>query len=145
MTAGGSSRISPRSTWRNPTPPRRRRGVGVEAGIASVADAERLATLNLGRFAFRLLIEVSEQDVDEALSVVEGVEKTLNRAGVRRPTLVHGFDATVWRFVALAAARRWSTRVGLEDGKALPGGATAADNAALVAAAAAAFRKQGRP
>ena len=122
----------------------RRRGVGVEAGIASVADAERLAALNLGRFAFRMLIEVSEQDVDEALSVVEGVEKTLNRAGVRRPTLVHGCDVTVWRFVALAAARRWSTRVGLEDGKTLPSGATAANNAALVAAAATVFRKQDR-
>ena len=119
----------------------RRRGVGFEAGIASVADAERLAALNLAGLALRLLIEVSEQDVDEALSVVEGVERTLNRAGVRRPTLVHGFDATVWRFVALAAARRWSTRVGLEDGKASPSGATAADNAALVAAAAAVLRR----
>ncbi len=58
--------------------------------------------------------------------------------------LAHGVDATVWRFVALAAARRWSTRVGLEDGKTLPNGATAADNAALVAAAAAAFRKPDR-
>jgi uncharacterized protein (DUF849 family) len=122
----------------------RRRGVGVEAGIASVADAERLAALNLGGLALRLLIEVSEQDVDEALAVVEGVEKTLNRAGIRRPLLVHGFDATVWRFVALAAERRWSTRVGLEDGETLPNGATAADNAALVAAAVEVFRKQGR-
>jgi uncharacterized protein (DUF849 family) len=122
----------------------RRRGIGVEAGVASVADAERLAALNLGGLVFRLLIEISQQDVDEALSVVEGVEQALNRAGIRRPTLVHGFDATIWRFVALAAARRWSTRVGLEDGKALPSGATAADNAALVAAAAAVFRQQDR-
>ena len=122
----------------------RRRGVGVEAGLASVADAERLAALNLGRLAFRLLIEVGEQDVGEALAVADGIENALTRAEIRRPTLVHGFDATVWRFVALAAARRWSTRVGLEDGKALPSGATAADNAALVAAAAAVFRKQDR-
>jgi len=122
----------------------RRRGIGVEAGLASVADAERLAALNLGGLAFRMLIEVSEQDVGEALAVVDGVEKALYRAGVRRPMLAHGVDATVWRFVALAAARRWSTRVGLEDGKTLPNGATAADNAALVAAAAAIFRKQDR-
>ncbi len=122
----------------------RRRGIGVEAGLASVADAERLAALNLGGLAFRMLIEVSEQDVGQALAVVDGVEKALNRAGVRQPMLAHGFDATVWRLVALAAARRWSTRVGLEDGKTLPNGATAADNAALVAAAAAAFKKQDR-
>jgi uncharacterized protein (DUF849 family) len=122
----------------------RRRGVGVEAGLASVADAERLTTLNLGGLALRMLIEVSEQDVGEALAVVEGVETVLNRAGVRRPMLVHGFEATVWRFVALAASRRWSTRVGLEDGKTLPNGATAANNAALVAVAAAVFRNQDR-
>jgi len=58
--------------------------------------------------------------------------------------LAHGCDATVWRFVALAAERRWSTRVGLEDGKTLPNGATAPDNAALVAAAAAALRNCDR-
>jgi uncharacterized protein (DUF849 family) len=122
----------------------RQRGVGVEAGLASVADAERLAALKLGGLAFRMLIEVSEQDVGEALAVVDGIENVLNRAGVRRPMLAHGGDATVWRFVALAAERRWSTRVGLEDGKALPNGATAADNAALVAAAAAVFRTRDR-
>ena len=122
----------------------RRRGIGVEAGLASVADAERLAALNLGGLAFRMLIEVSQQDVGQALAVVDGIEKTLNRAGVRRPMLVHGSDWTVWRFVALAAERRWSTRVGLEDGKTLPNGALAEDNAAIVAAAAAIFRKPDR-
>ena len=119
----------------------RRRGVGVEAGLASVADAERLVALNLGALAFRMLVEVNEQDVGEALAVVDGIETTLNQAGLRRPILAHGFDATVWRFVALAAARRWSTRVGLEDGKTLPNGATAPDNAAIVAAAVAIFRR----
>jgi uncharacterized protein (DUF849 family) len=123
----------------------RRRGIGVEAGLASIADAERLAALNLGGRALRILVEVGEQDVGQALAIVEGIENALNRAGVRRPMLAHGFDATVWRFVALAAERRWSTRVGLEDGKTSPSGATAVDNAALVAAAVEAFRKQNRP
>jgi uncharacterized protein (DUF849 family) len=123
----------------------RRRGVAVEAGLASVADAERLAALNLGGLALRMLIEVGEQDVGAALAVVDGIESVLSPAGVRRPTLAHGCDATVWRFVALAAERRWSTRVGLEDGKTLPSGAVAADNAAIVAAAAAIFQRQNRP
>ena len=120
------------------------RGIAVEAGLASVADAERLVALSLGGRALRMLIEVSEQDFDEALAVVDGIETVLNRAGLRRPMLVHGRDATVWRFVALAAERRWSTRVGLEDGKTLPNGATATDNAALVAAAAACFATSNR-
>jgi uncharacterized protein (DUF849 family) len=64
----------------------------------------------------------------------------LDRANVRRPILLHGFDATVWPFVELARSRRWSTRVGLEDGKHLPDGTTAFDNVALAAAAVAIFR-----
>lgn len=122
----------------------RRRGVGVEAGLASVADAERLAALHLGGLALRVLIEVGEQDIDEALAVVDRIERVLSDAHVRRPTLAHGVDATVWRFVALAAERRWSTRVGLEDGDALPNGATAADNAAIVRAAVATFQQHVR-
>ena len=115
----------------------RQRGVGIEAGLASVADAERLVTLGAG--ALRILVEVGEQDVGEALAVAAGIEAVLRRAGVRRPLLLHGIDATVWEFVALAARRRWSTRVGLEDGSRLADGTTASGNAALAAAAAKVF------
>lgn len=122
-----------------------RRGVGVEAGLASVADAERLVALGLGPRALRVLIEVEEQDGAKALAVAGGIEAVLARAGLRRPLLLHGLDATMWRFVARAAKRRLSTRVGLEDGCSLPGGATAPGNAALVAAAAALFAGSRHP
>ena len=121
----------------------RGRGVGVEAGLASVGDAERLVELNLGGRVLRVLVEVSEQDLGEALAVTDGVAAVLDRAGVRRPMLLHGFDATVWRFVALAAERRWSTRVGLEDGAELPDGVTASGNSALVTAAIEVFMASG--
>jgi uncharacterized protein (DUF849 family) len=49
--------------------------------------------------------------------------------------LLHGFDGGVWPLVRMAAARRLSTRVGLEDGDLLPDGSRAESNAALVAAA----------
>ena len=65
----------------------------------------------------------------------------LARAHVQRPILLHGFGATVWPFVTLARQRRWSTRVGFEDGKHLPDGTPADGNAALVAAAVAIFRE----
>jgi len=48
---------------------------------------------------------------------------------------LHGMDATVWPLVDEAFRRGFSTRVGLEDGAALPDGSMAASNAALVAAA----------
>jgi uncharacterized protein (DUF849 family) len=51
------------------------------------------------------------------------------------PRLLHGLDASAWRFVTLAAARGYDTRTGLEDTLRLPDGSIAANNAALVAAA----------
>jgi uncharacterized protein (DUF849 family) len=119
----------------------RRRGIGIEAGLASVADAERLVALDGSRRSLRILIEVGEQDSGEAMDVADGIGTVLDRAGTRRPLLLHGFDVTVWHFVALAAQHRWSTRVGLEDGNQLADGAIAASNAALVATAVEVFRK----
>jgi uncharacterized protein (DUF849 family) len=121
----------------------RRRGVGVEAGLASVADAERLVGLDDGSRIFRILVEISEQEFDAARSVADGIHAVLQRAGLRKPILLHGENATVWRFVELAAERRWSTRVGLEDGRTLPDGSVALGNAALVAAAVGIFRGVG--
>ena len=115
------------------------RGVGIEAGLASVADAERLVSLDRGSHALRVLIEVAEQDAGQARAVAGGIHTVLRRAEVRRPLLLHGIDAMAWDFVALAARRRWSTRIGLEDGSRLANGATASGNAALVAAAARMF------
>jgi uncharacterized protein (DUF849 family) len=115
-----------------------RRGVGIEAGIASIADAERF--LDFPGKVFRVLIEIGEQDIGTARKMADGIAALLDRASVRRPILLHGFDATVWPFVAIARQRQWSTRVGLEDGKLLPDGTIASGNAALVAAAVAMFR-----
>ena len=120
----------------------RQRGIGIEAGLASIADAERLTKLNIGKRVLRILIEISEQDSGEAQAVADGIFAVLDRAEVRRPLLLHGFDDTVWQFVTLAADRRWSTRVGLEDGYLLPDGTIASGNAALVAAAVDAYRSR---
>lgn len=118
----------------------RRVGVGIEAGLASGADAERLVRLGLDRLAVRYLIEIGEQALGEAEAVADEVLAVLARAGARRPVLLHGFDATVWPFVERAARQGFSTRVGLEDGSALPDGRTAGSNAELVAAAVTLFR-----
>jgi uncharacterized protein (DUF849 family) len=121
----------------------RRRGVGIEAGLASVDDAERLAALKPGAQALRILVEMSEQNLSHALAITDTIVEVLERAEIRRPILLHGCDATVWRLAALAAERRWSTRVGLEDGARLPDGAIASGNAALMRAAIEIFRSRG--
>jgi hypothetical protein len=46
----------------------------------------------------------------------------LARAGLGKPVLLHGFDATVWSFAERAGRQGFSTRVGLEDGSTLPDG-----------------------
>jgi uncharacterized protein (DUF849 family) len=118
----------------------RQRGIGIEAGLASVADAERFLDLPDHGRVFRILIETAEQDMAAAQAIADRIAAILDGAGLRRPILLHGFDATVWPFVAIAHQRQWSTRVGLEDGKHLPDGTIAPGNAALVAAAVAMFR-----
>lgn len=118
-----------------------RRGIGIEVGLASVADAERLVRLGLAPLALRILIEIDLPQLDAALAEAAAIRATLTRAGIAKPILLHGFDGTVWPFVEHAAAQRLSTRVGLEDGATLPDGGTAPSNAALVAAACAILRR----
>jgi uncharacterized protein (DUF849 family) len=120
----------------------RGRGVGIEAGLASVGDAERFLSLDRHESIFRILIEIEEQDLAEGLANADAIAAMLAKAEIRRPILLHGLDSTVWPFVKVAAERRWSTRVGLEDGRETPGGAIASGNAELVTAAVEMFRER---
>jgi uncharacterized protein (DUF849 family) len=114
----------------------RQRGIGIEVGLATVADAERYVRLQERHRVLRVLIELDfEQELRAEQEIAEGILRTLEKAGIRRPILLHGFGATVWPFIELARKRGYSTRVGLEDGKHLPDGTIAPNNSALVAKA----------
>ena len=117
-----------------------RMGVGIEAGLATVADAERFVALPSADRTMRVLIEIELQEAAAADAEADGIARTLDRAGLRRPILLHGCDALVWHFVARARQARWSTRVGLEDGRLGIDGRVTASNAAMVADAIAAWR-----
>jgi uncharacterized protein (DUF849 family) len=119
-------------------------GVGVEAGLATVSDAERFVALADCRRALRILIEIEEPDLEKADAIADGIAQVLEHANVRRPILLHGFDATVWHFVKRAYQQRWSTRVGLEDGCQHPNGETASGNADLIFDAIQIFRPLSR-
>lgn len=106
------------------------RGIGVEAGLASVEDVERLGpVLALCR---RALIEVPDDEPDAAVAHARRIEAELP---VTLPRLLHGQEAATWAVIADAQARGLPFRVGLEDVLALPDGARAAGNAELVRAA----------
>jgi uncharacterized protein (DUF849 family) len=118
----------------------RQRGVGIEAGLATTADAHRFVALAGYERVLRVLIEIDIADLPLAMAEADGIAAVLRGAGTRRPILLHGVDATVWPFVERARRERRSTRVGLEDGSTLADGSLATDNAAIVAAAVAVFR-----
>jgi len=101
------------------------KGIGVEAGIWSPADAEKFIAHPKAHHCLRVLIEINEQDLAVGMDAYRGVMAILDRAGIRLPRLLHGLDATMWDFYREALAQNLDARIGLEDGKHLPSGTVA--------------------
>ena len=112
-----------------------KRGIGIEAGLATVADAERYVALPEAAACLRVLIEIEEQKSADAIHAAHGIIAVLDRAGSRLPRQLHGYDACKWALHAEALRLGLDQRIGLEDGKLLPDGRIAESNAELIAAA----------
>jgi uncharacterized protein (DUF849 family) len=110
-------------------------GVGIEAGVWSVDDAERLAASGLGGRVTRILVEPVGLAPERADSEMDGIHAALDRLGLTAPRLEHGDGEATWVLIDDAARRGLDTRVGLEDTLHEPGGALTSGNAALVRAA----------
>jgi uncharacterized protein (DUF849 family) len=102
-------------------------GIGIEAGLATTADAQEFARSPFVHQVVRALVEV-DGGAEDARAIAE-----LIPAGV--PQLWHGYGERTWEVLAAAHAVGVDTRVGLEDVLVLPDGRSAAGNAQLVAAA----------
>ncbi len=111
-------------------------GVGVEAGLFHVGAARAFARSPLAPGVLRALVEVHDQPPAEAERTAGDILLVLEEANVAVPRLLHGSERSAWPLVRLAGGLGLDTRVGLEDTLILPDGARAADNAALVVAAA---------
>ena len=111
------------------------RGIGIEAGLATVADAERYVALPEAGSCLRILIEIEEQESAAALRVAHGIIAVLDKSDSRLPRQLHGFDASKWVMHAEALRLGLDQRIGFEDGGFLPDGRMAASNAELIAAA----------
>jgi uncharacterized protein (DUF849 family) len=105
--------------------------VEVEAGVWSVADADRLATFGDSAW-FRILVEVLEVPAESAVTAADALLARLDDLAVLGPRLLHGEDATCWPLVAHAGRLGLPTRIGLEDSLVGPAGEPAIDNADLV-------------
>lgn len=111
------------------------RGVGIEAGVGSPPAVEALVASGLANRCLRVMFEPEQQDLQAAVDAVEGLEKVLDRAGVKIPRLLHGLNHTAWDLIDAAVKRGYDTRIGFEDALMLPNGVQAASNAALVSEA----------
>ncbi|MCR5857609.1 3-keto-5-aminohexanoate cleavage protein [Mesorhizobium sp. J428] len=111
------------------------RGIGIEAGIWSVADAERFTALPDLPPPLRILIEMQDVEPQTALDEADRVLRILANRSIAAPILLHGSGRSAWPCVNEAARRRCDTRIGYEDVLVLPDDSPAGDNAALVRAA----------
>jgi uncharacterized protein (DUF849 family) len=111
------------------------KGMGIEAGLSSVADARRFLALENAHRCLRVLIEIGEQDQREGCRVAKAIIDVLGAAGVSLPQLLHGYEKTKWPLFRYAIELGLDTRIGFEDGSSVPTGEAAIDNADLIKAA----------
>ena len=110
-------------------------GIGVEAGVWSVEDAESLMRSGLADRLDRVLIELIDVPPADIVAVADAIHGVLDRARILPPRLQHGGDDGTWIALEDAVRRGVATRIGFEDVLVLPDGTPAVDNAALVVAA----------
>jgi uncharacterized protein (DUF849 family) len=101
--------------------------IGVEAGLATPADAEEFARSGFTHQVVRVLVEV-EGGPEEAHAIAGLIPAEV-------PQLWHGYGRRTWEIIAAGARAGADVRVGLEDVLVLADGRAAAGNAELVAAA----------
>ena len=112
------------------------KGIGVEAGLATVADALRFVTLPTVKDCLRILVEIDfEPDVAKAEKLALDILDVLKAHRITRPLLLHGFDDSVWPLYRKSLALKIDARLVLEDSLHLPDGRIARDNRDIIAAA----------
>ncbi len=111
------------------------RGVGIEAGLLSLADAHAFVAAGIAPRCVRALIEPLDADPEAAVAHAAAMERALDEGSVRIEQVHHGDGIASWAVNRRAAARGHGVRTGLEDTGVLPDGREASGNAELVAAA----------
>jgi uncharacterized protein (DUF849 family) len=107
------------------------RGIGIEAGLATTADAEALVASGLA--PARVLVEIDDETIEGPAAVAAAAAIDAVLGDHAAPRLHHGMGPATW--AVIAAAGEHDTRIGLEDVLTLPGGEPAPNNAELVAQA----------
>ncbi|WCB93072.1 3-keto-5-aminohexanoate cleavage enzyme [Baekduia alba] len=107
------------------------RGVGIEAGIFTLKDAERLLGAPWAGDVRRVLVEVIyAHEPDDAVALARAIDARTAELG--RPRLWHGDGRASWAVVDAGIAAGRDVRVGLEDAIVARDGGRAPGNAAQV-------------
>ena len=115
------------------------RGVGIEAGLLSVADAEAFVESSVAARCTRVLVEPLDADPEQAVAHGAAIEAVITDAGIELEQVHHGDLVASWAVSERGARRGHGIRTGLEDTTVLPDGTPARDNAELVRLAAKLF------
>lgn len=111
------------------------RGVAIEAGLLSLADAQAFVCSGLAGRCARVLVEPQDSAPERAVAHAAAIEEAILAAGISLEQVHHGDGLASWAVCARALGRGHGIRTGLEDTTVLPDGRRAADNADLVRAA----------
>jgi uncharacterized protein (DUF849 family) len=115
------------------------RGVGIEAGLLSLADAEAFVESPIAGRCTRVLVEPLDADPDKAVEHGAAIEAVIADVGIELEQVHHGDLVASWAVSEHGARRGHGIRTGLEDTTVLPDGTLARDNAELVRTAAKLF------
>ena len=122
----------------------RARGVGIEAGLLSLADAEAFVATDFAQECVRAMVEPLDADPAAAVAHAEAIEALLLQKDVLIEQVHHGDGIASWAVNERAVDRGHGIRTGLEDTPVLPDGTLAAGNGELVAAAAQLLERKTR-
>src|SRR5437763_7727759 len=91
------------------------RGVGIEAGLLSLADAEAFVESPIAARCTRVLIEPLDADPEVAVAHAAAMENVVAQAGVTLEQVHHGDLIASWAVSERGARGGHGVRTGLED------------------------------
>ncbi len=107
-------------------------GIGIEAGVWTAQDVNRLDASGLGDRLLRVCVEPVDLPPVGAVQFVNRIHVKLDRLGLPAPRLQHGDGAATWILLENAVNRGIDTRIGLEDTFRGPDGRVTSGNEELV-------------